>query len=286
MLNKLVHKGKILKSFLLGAYSLENIFLYFMAKKSYKRYDKIEFSKIRDSIKKSDTVVIYGTGSSILDISEEQWKELREYNSISIGSFAQFNKYIDIDINHFREIGSYNYIYKNSRVSNWQEMVEYAVNINNNDRKKSTIHLFQDGIIANASNRFICSEVMEFNSKYSMYTSNRKHSGKLSREYSKLSHINGSLGEAINIASQLKWKRIILAGIDLRDRQYFFLKENETVIWDLCRNEDATSKHNMAESTMKHISSMEEELSHDNIELYVLNKKSLLASLLEVFTFR
>lgn len=283
VLSKFLHKLTTLKGMLVNAYSMENIFLYLMAKKSYKRYSKIEFGKIRENIKESDTVVIYGTGRSILDITPERWEQLSKYNSISIGSFAQFNKYVNIDINHFREIGSYNFIHNNSRVANWSEMLDYAKNVNDTSFGDGTVHLFQSGIPANASNRFVYSELLNFDSKYSTYTSNRNHSGKLGKNYSVLSHINGSLGEAINIAYQLKWKKIILAGIDLVDRQYFFLEKNETVIWDLCRGEDSNSRHNMADSTIKHMSSIKSQLENDGVELFILNDKSLLAPILPVF---
>ena len=268
---------------IINAYSMENFFLYRMAKKSYEKYNNVKFNKIRDHIKDSDTVVILGTGRSILDITREQWKELSKYNSIAIGSFAQFNKFITIDINHFREIGSYNFIYKNSRMSNWLEMVEYAENINKSAFSQNTIHLFQNGIRANASNRFIYCELLNFNTKYSTYTSSRRYSGKLSEKFGTLSHMNGSLGEAINVAYQLKWNKIILVGIDLNDRQYFYLKENETAIWDSCRKKNSKARHNMADSTIKYIDSIKSQLEHNNIELYIQNPNSLLSPTLPLF---
>lgn len=282
----ITNKINVVLNFVKNSYTIENIFLYFLAKKSYKKYHFIDFTKIRQYIKDSDTVVIYGTGRSILNITEEQWKELKNYNSISIGSFAQYNKFINIDINHFREIGSYNFIYKDSRIANWEEMINYAKNINHTAYFSNCIHLFQSGIPANASNRFIYSELLEYGTKYSNYKSTRKHKNKLIEKETVLSHLNGSLGEAINLAYQLKWKNIILAGIDLKDRRYFYLNESETSIWDICRNKKASNKHNMAESTLKNIQNIQDQLKRNGINLYIVNKNSLLADILPTYDFK
>lgn len=286
IINRFNNKIRVVYDFIKNSYTLENIFLYFLAKQNSKRYRYVNFANIRNHIKQSDTVVIYGTGRSILDITQEQWDVLSKFNSISIGSFAQHNKYVDIDINHFREIGSYNYIYEDSRVANWEETLDYARNINDSNLFKNTVHLFQNGVSANASNRFIYSELLKFGSAYTNYSSNRRHNFKLTDKVSVLSHLSGSLGEAINIAYQLKWKNIILAGIDLKDRQYFYLNQNETSIWDRCRNEESSNRHNMADSTIKSILSFKQQLDDNDINISVLNKNSLLTEILPIYEFK
>jgi len=93
-----------------------------------------------------------------------------------------------------------------------------------------------------------------------------------------LVHLDGTLSECVNFAALLGWKHIVLAGVDLYDRRYFWLDG------DVPRAGDTTSQapHRTA-GVIDSIREWQRRFESDNIRLYSYNPRSLLVPTLPVW---
>ena len=281
-----------LKEYFFSFLTFKNIFLYLGAIKSKKHYNIINFNEIRYNIKKSNTVVIFGTGSSINKLRRDEWKKLRKFNSICLGHFAEhdYKKRADTEIVHVKESGHWGLIAKNSQLENLKEVLNYIVGIKKSKNYKKKIFFLQKGISAKCSNFILDNQLLPFKSKIAFYRSSKLSQliPNLNKSSDNLNGYSGSLSMAISFAIKLGWKKIILAGVDLDNNQYFYYKKNKTVIWNSTHKVaiKVNDAHTMKNRTLTYLDSLKKILKSRKIKIYTLNKKSIVGKILPKFDLR
>jgi hypothetical protein len=270
--------------------TFKNLQLCFGAFQNRKFYTIINSKKIRKIIKKSDTIVIYGTGSSINKIKKNEWKKLRKFNSISLGHFAEhaYKKKINIDIVHIKEIGAWGDIVNSSQLENIKEVVNYIEGCQKLKNFNKTIFLLQSGIPGKCSNYMIDNLLFKFKTNLSFYKNSQvlNNANKFIGYKNFLNGRCGSLSMAITFVIKLGWKNIILAGVDLVDNRYFYLKNNQTPQWNNKRKIKVNDPHSMKKRTIEYINDFSKWSKSRDIKLHVLNKKNILADILPIYKFK
>tara|TARA_B100002003_G_C13827369_1_gene406871 strand:- start:39 stop:416 length:378 start_codon:yes stop_codon:yes gene_type:complete len=79
---------------------------------------------------------------------------------------------------------------------------------------------------------------------------------------------------------------IVLVGVDLYDRRYFWLGEDETRPEDLARDAAHTDVHNTARPVVDLMRQWTEFLKERGVSLTVYNPQSLLAEVMDVYSAR
>ena len=98
-----------------------------------------------------------------------------------------------------------------------------------------------------------------------------------------LIHYGGSLSDVVSLAYSMGYKKMVLVGVDLYDRRYFWTKDGETRKEDLWRNASKDDTHNTAKPIISLMKKWNEHFKENGIELFVYNPKSLLNEVLSVY---
>jgi ribosomal protein S8 len=121
---------------------------------------KLNISQIK-KIKKTNEVFIYGSGYSINEISNEEWKKLRNYDSIG------FNNTI------FLKKISFTY-HINRVIQNPQKNVKKQIKmINKNRYLKKTTFLMPEGFIEEYTNNIFSKNLWDKSKKFFLFKTNR-----------------------------------------------------------------------------------------------------------------
>ena len=105
-----------------------------------------------------------------------------------------------------------------------------------------------------------------------------------------LIHKKGTLTDAISFGYFMGYKKIILVGVDLYDRRYFYTTENKTSI-ALGENVDidnfgktAGDNHQTVDNGIVNlVRKWKFYLNKNNVQLLIYNKKSLLSKVLKIY---
>lgn len=188
--------------------------------------------------KKSEKLFIFGSGYSLNKISRDEYDYINNYDSLS---FNQFYKQDFIDLTYYlvREVGkSKNVFQMNETLSEFHENVH-------RDRFKNTTYLLQDDLTATMSIEIESRFLLPKGSKISKFkTFSRKLVQPPESMETGFVHYGGTLSDALCFGYQMDYKEIILCGVDLNDRRYFFLEKNQTRDLDIIRNSSVTQPHN------------------------------------------
>ena len=244
------------------------------------RYRYLSEDELTQS-KKSDTVFIFGSGYSINDISYDEWRNFEKHDTISFNWFL-YQNFVRIDYHIVKEIAP-----NDIEFEIWYpKLKEYAERLSSNPFYKNAIILVQKGRKAISSNRLFGLNLVSTDSNYFRYKICSRN--KITYPSFSLSNglvHNGTLAMCINFAITMGWKKIILVGIDLYDRRYFWLKKDESRDTDILRGVKVDTTHNMGKTTIGIVSKWNNKLLKRNIELFIYNPKSLLSEVLPVFSF-
>lgn len=250
-----------------------------LAMRNYLRLNEDDLKKRR----RSDTVFIFGSGYSIHDISESEWRQIEKHDTMSFNWFVRQN-FIRIDFHLIREI-----YYDDFDPAGWKSaLIEYGRLIEQNKLYKDTFFVVQGEYLAINGNRMIALGLLPkgtavfrfFNKSRSVYEPPTKSLSK------GLVHGSGTLISMVNLAYCLGWKKIVLVGVDLYDRRYFWLSKDETRINDQVRQASHEQKHNTADRLIPFLGQWGKLLEAEGVHLSVFNPKSLLAEVLPVYNRR
>lgn len=231
------------------------------------RYAALTEADLRRS-RKSDTVFICGTGSSILSIATDEWSRMAEHDILSFRDFPR-QTFVRADYHVTGEI---------------DDADVYAAAINGNPRYEHTRFLVQEGLQAHMGNRLIGR--LKLRPGVPVFRYRRRGRGQsipFSRSFSDgVVHGHGSVVGMVNIAYLLGWKRIVLVGIDLYDHRYFYMPPDETreVEKSGLTSSDAFI---MAAAIVDHIGAWAEAMRREGIRVVAYNPRSLLTERIPVF---
>jgi hypothetical protein len=247
-------------------------------RRAYRYIDEVELRARR----RSRTVFIFGSGASLNDIRPEEWDEIAEHDTFGFNWWVH-QRFVRTDFQLIRGIPDTD---RDPRI--WRpQLDEYFRLLRDSPQFAQAILLVQTGFRAINGNRSIGYRyVPERNPLFLWRTSMRV--GYPSRSFGEgLVHGQSTIQECINAAYLLGWSQIVLAGVDLYDRRYFWLSPNETRSLDRRRGATAEQQHIQAAMGLVHtLGRWAGWLADEGVELSVLNPHSLLASVLPAFDRR
>lgn len=256
----------------------ESYLLYHLTRSSLVDHSGPEYS-LTDIDRDSDTVIIFGSGYSINDISDEEWDKIDE--NADTFSFNHFYKgeFIDIDYHIVRETT------KGWGVATRHGQIkEYFQGISENSHFDDTLfYVLHDERATDSvwgvyffdllSGRPVCP-----------YANDRDR--RLPGEHlGEVAHNIATLFDAVNIAYLMGYESIVLAGVDLYDRRYFWLPADQAREEDKKRGASEEDQHKTANPVLSEMQSWQSFLNDEGVNIYVENSRSLLATedVLDVF---
>lgn len=250
----------------------------FLANRQHYRFaDEAELRARR----RSDTVFVFGSGASLNELSEDDWAEIARHDTFGFNWFVH-EHFVRCDFHLVRGIPD-----TDLDPSVWRpQLEEYFCLVRANPLFAETVFLVHGGFRAINGNRAIGHRLLpQTNPVFRWRTDVRKELP--SRSFGDgLVHGHSTLQECINAAYLLGWKRIVLAGVDLYDRRYFWLAPDETRSVDFRRGAVASETHaRVASGMVETLGRWRQWLAAEGVELEVLNPRSLLAETLTVFSY-
>lgn len=94
-------------------------------------------------------------------------------------------------------------------------------------------------------------------------------------------HGKTTMTNALHFAVWMGYERIVFAGVDLYDSKYFWLKDNETRYSVKNKKKTKDSKHQAANDTLSLVKKVKK--TYPDIKMCTYNKKSLLSNIIEVW---
>jgi hypothetical protein len=162
----------------------------------------------------SDKVFIFGSGSSIKKITADEWAHFSQFDTFSYSQFGR-NRQIPIRFHMVAEILVF------------EEFLEIY---RNNPQYRDTIYVVQEGWPAVMGNQFVASGVIEEGRPLVRFKRTKR--GKFVPPTKSIRegivHTANSVSDMVNLAFLFGWKEIVLVGVDLVDRRYFYLGDSET----------------------------------------------------------
>lgn len=277
-----------------GLYYIYTLFYYhllFIKKKRYLRLIGVEALKER---KKSNTVFIFGSGSSLNEISESEWDLIRRNDSISLNYFP-YQNWIEPTIHYVREVDVPEQVQegKFSLLANLEAVRKLSSIIYKGNLYDNTCFFIQEDFLGLVSKIFVVHNFLKNGAQVCLFKDKRDadavHSIP-SKIEDGVSRKAGAIGGGISIANIVGWTKIVLVGVDLYDSRYFWLKPGEMRDADkLDRRKRITSPEDEhLANTYGIVEIMEEwrdELRKNGVQLEVYNPRSKLARVLPIFTW-
>ena len=265
-------KRKIHFKTLCGIYWLRNMI-------GSRNYCLLKEDQLR-ACRKTDTVFIFGSGYSLHDITPAEWTHIEQYNPVGFSWFVR-QDFVRVDFHLIREIGPDDL---NPEV--WRpKLYEYGKCITQNPHYTDTVFIVQGEYRAIEGNRLISLKLLPEGARvFRFHTRSRSIYEPPSFSFAEgFVHGPSSLFNCVNFAYILGWKRIILTGVDLYDRRYFWLKPDETRDSDIWRGASYKDTHNTAQRAVEFVKGWKEFFAEKEVELMVYNTRSLLAEVLPVY---
>jgi hypothetical protein len=234
-----------------------------------RRYRRLTAGELRQR-RNSDTVFIFGSGSSLNDLSDEQWREVERHDTIGFNWFVR-QQFVRCDFHFLREIGADDF-----DASSWAPRLRrYCELLAANPHFASAIPMVQTGFRAINGNRAIGYRLLPVERPLFLWRSLvGRYEPSLSLERG-LAHAHGTLHECVNFAFLMGWRTVVLAGVDLYDRRYFWMPADDPT--------GAMLSHRTADAVVNLMSEWARLFEARGTRLYVYNPRSLLARTVPVW---
>jgi hypothetical protein len=216
-----------------------------------------------------DTVFVFGSGRTLLDIAADEWERIAACQTIAFSEFHR-TRFVRVDYHLANEV---------------HEPAAYGRSIAESPGYRETIFVVQRGFFAYRGNEIIGSRLLPRDARVYRYRRIGRARDRLPTRSlaAGLTHGWNSSFDAVNLAVLLGWRRVVLAGIDMYDRQYAYLGEGEHRPQD---NPHAVrSTFHGAAKSVRLYGHWRDEASARGIELTVYDKRSALAAVLPVFAW-
>jgi hypothetical protein len=274
---------------------IEAYFIYCYFSIFYYKTKKLGFNWVnKKTTTNNKRIFIFGSGYSLNSISPKEWKGIRESgDTMSFNAFYH-SKFIDLDYYIIREITD-SLTFKifpptlrkrlNS-VFNIKEMKSIFKLIKSNDKMKNTKYFV---LCDKKSGTSILYYMLykKFINLYGLFSNpyDRTINWPISDSSKNIAHGAATLLDAINIAYLLGYKEIVLAGVDLYDRNYFYLKKGVTRNFDKKKGFFANDYHNTSKHIIETLKMWKPVLKNKGITIKILNPKSLLNEVFEIYIY-
>lgn len=265
---------------------LFNLFIYF--KTFYKRKSFLDKKEVL-KVKRSNTLFIFGSGYSLNELKEENWRYFEKNDTLGFNHFLK-QKWIKLS---FHLIRGWTEGFANTKagIKGFKEINEL---ISYNKLYKNTVFIIQNEIFATIGNTFINKKEFGNYKKIYPYKTEKKPFPNILHPH-RFCHHNSTLFDALSFAYIMKWKKIVLVGVDLYDTRYFFLEGDETLYTDYktgvqkpSKYSDRNQRFDKNHSTynklfLEKIELWKMRFEEEGLNLYVYNPKSLLRKVLPIY---
>lgn len=246
------------------------------ARRSLARLQVVSEDALRAS-RRGDTVFVFGSGNSLNEIGAAEWEHIAEHDTFGFNWFVR-QRYVRCDFHLVRQIAD-----SNERTVWDPQIREYFELLSSSPWFANAVLLVQHELRARGANLGFQLGVVPREHRYFPWRTRK--GDRLSRTFaSGLPHAHSTLSDTINAAYLTGWRRIVLVGVDLYDRRYFWLAEGETRSVDVQRSATFADPHTQAATGLSGLlARWAEELEREGVALEVYNPRSLLAGTLPVY---
>lgn len=220
--------------------------------------------------RRSDTVFIFGSGRSLTDIGVHEWGRISEADTVGFSHFHR-QRWVRVDYHLVAEVPS---------------IEDTARSIRGNPFYSETIFGVMKGWSAEASNALVARELLPADAR--IFRWRRVGRGRTLPPSTSLRdglvHGTNSALDVINFALVLGWRRIVIAGVDLYNKEYFWLPP-AVARPDEKAHLTASSRWPQADQVVDTLKLWRELAALEGKEIYVYDGRSLLANALPVFSW-
>ena len=232
------------------------------SRRSYRLLSEEELRATRHS----DTAFVFGSGRSLVDVTPEEWRRIAEYDTISLREFPR-QSWVRADYHLTGEV---------------DELDAYARRLRENPLYADTVFVVMGGFFAHMGNELVGRRLLPPGARlFRFRRRSRWRYAPPSRSPRRLVHGPNSIFDAVNLAYALGYRRIVVAGADYYNKEYFWLRPAEARPYEL--GVDARAPWPQAEQVVEMMGRWRDVLAGDAVELLVYNPRSRLASRLPVF---
>jgi hypothetical protein len=240
-----------------------------------RRYRLLTESELR-STRRGETVFVFGSGASLNAITPEEWEHIAAHDTFGFNWFVR-EDFVRCDYHLIRGIPDSDF-----DPGVWRpQLDEYFRLARTNPHFAKTVFLVQAGLRATNGNRAIGSGLLPpANPVFLWRTADRDAPGMSFADG--LAHGSSTLHEAVNAAFLMGWKRIVLVGVDLYDRRYFWLPPDRARSVDEARGATVDDVHS-TDAVVRHLGDWRTIFAQHGVELLVYRESSLLSAALDVY---
>jgi hypothetical protein len=218
--------------------------------------------------RRSDTVYVFGSGKSILEIEPGEWRRIAGHDVVSFSHFHR-QRFVRVDCHLIAEV---------------LDPDGTAASIRENPLLRDTVFVVLQGWLALRSNELVGRRRLP--SGAPLFRVRRVARGHVdtppSRSFREgLVHGVNSAFDAVNFAYLMGWRRIVLVGVDLYDKEYFHLPPGAVDPGEALGT-TAASRFPGADEIVAMFGLWCRSLEAENVALEVYNPRSLLAEVLPV----
>lgn len=237
--------------------------------------------------RRSDIVFVFGSGYSLNDISDAEWRHFAEHDTFGFNMFI-YEQWVPIHFHLFRGGAE--------GALQWRPYAEHIADVVlRNANCRNTAFLMQGEFQAQFCNQMVGYRLLPEGSAIFRYGTARSDGPPTASFAEGLRHIGGTLSDAVNAAACLGWTAIILVGIDLYDSRYFWLPPMETpninyetgalsAEFNAVRGTRYDDAHNTVRiGIVNTMAEWRRDLAGRGCELMVYNPRSLLAAVMPVY---
>lgn len=221
-------------------------------------------------MKNSDTIVILGCGYSINRITDEQWKQIEEFDSVAFNWFCKH----DFEPSFFTIREQANTKERRSKTETPKILYERV------NRYKNTGLVVLDISKSAPTSLNYAKKLSHFTGKGVVVrdrkTTRVQRMSKDMFEYG-LCHGKCTMTTVLHFVVQMGYKKIVFAGVDLNDSRYFWLKKNEARHTIVKKGRKANQKHPIIKTTFKLLGKFDRCY---HIPMETLNHKSALVKIM------
>lgn len=270
---------------------IESFLVYCFFSVFYFKEKKIGFDWVKKHRKSgNERIYIFGSGYSLNDLSKKDWNSIRSTgDTLSFNEFY-YSNFIKLDYYIFREVESKYFDFIPPKIRKRFNTIFYIKKIkeiyniiNNNVYMEKTKYFFLCEKKSGASLLYymLYRKSLELHGFYSNYY-DRTINWPISKTPQNIPHGKATLLDAINIAYLMGYKEIILAGVDLYDRNYFYLRKGETRGFDRKKGFSANDMHNTLKHIIDTLKLWKPDLKKHGVNIKLLNPKSLLNEVFDI----
>lgn len=186
------------------------------------RPDVVQLSREALGPRRSDTIYIFGAGYSVNELTSAQLRKIEEHDTMGSSLFV-LHTAVRVDYQLLRELGFTSHDRNKARDIWRQVFAGYADAVKRNPAFRDTVFIVQGGWSAVAGNRFVGRGYLPAGARVFRYRNGLRGDFPPSMSFDEgVTHGPSTITDCVNIAALLGWRRIVLVGIDLYDRRYFW----------------------------------------------------------------